>query len=100
MTMVGANQSDDDKTKLGFWIVVIGMVIAALVYVAAIIRYGTAQDVATSIGPITTLIGTLAGAFFGQQVGSAGKDKAQKTALKLALQSPQMNAAEAKAILE
>ncbi len=76
--------NDDEKVRLGFYVVIIGMVIAGLLLLAAMYRYTTAQDVATSIGPLTTLIGTLAGAFFGQQIGSAGKDKAQKTAIKLA----------------
>lgn len=79
------NQPDDDKVKLGFCVVIIGMVIAALLFLAAMLRYSTAQDVATAIGPLTTLIGTLAGAFFGQQLGSAGREKAQQTAVKLAV---------------
>lgn len=79
--------TDDEKVKLGFWVVIVGMVIAGLLLAVAMLRYSTAQDVATSIGPLTTLIGTLAGAFFGQQIGSAGKDKAQRTAIKLAATS-------------
>jgi hypothetical protein len=76
--------TDDEKIKLGFWVVIIGMVLAAVLFLAAMYKYTSASDVATSIGPVTTLIGTLSGAFFGQQIGSAGKDKAQKTAIKLA----------------
>ena len=97
--MAGPNPSDDEKTKLGFWIVVIGIVVAALVFVAALYKYNKSNDVATSIGPVTTLIGTLAGAFFGQQVGSAGKDKAQKTALTLALQHPAVSLEDAKKMI-
>jgi hypothetical protein len=67
---------DDEKVKLGFWVATIRMAIAGLLFLAAIIKYSTGQDVSTSIAPLTTLIGSLAGAFFGQQIGSAGKDKA------------------------
>lgn len=95
----GKANSDDEKVKLGFWVVIVGMVIAALLLLAAMYRYSTAQDVATSIGPLTTLIGTLAGAFFGQQIGSAGKDKAQKTAIKLAA-STKLSVEEVKALLD
>ena len=91
--------SDDEKVKLGFWVVIVGMVIAGLILAVAMFRYSTAQDVATSIGPLTTLIGTLAGAFFGQQIGSAGKDKAQKTAIKLAASS-KLTPQEIKALLD
>ena len=37
------------------------------------------------MSPITTLIGTLAGAFFGQQVGSANAEKAHNTALRMVM---------------
>ena len=76
--------NDPEKTKLGFWVVIVGILIAAGLFLAAVYKYSAASDVATSLGPITTLIGTLVGAFFGQQVGSAGKAQAQKNNIKLA----------------
>ncbi|MDE1854070.1 MAG: hypothetical protein KGI38_10065 [Thaumarchaeota archaeon] len=82
---VSGNQKTPKETLYGFYVVVIGLAVATFAFSIALYRYTSAQDLATAIGPITTLIGTLVGAFFGQQVGSAGKEKAHRTALKLAL---------------
>lgn len=49
------------------------------VFVVAVAFYDTAQDVATVIGPITTLVGTLIGVVFGVQTANQGREReAQK----------------------
>ncbi|MGA2310664.1 MAG: hypothetical protein ABSG57_14110 [Candidatus Bathyarchaeia archaeon] len=65
------------RTVYGFGVVVTGLVLVALVYVAAVVRWNTAADVTTVVGSVTGIIGTLVGVFFGNSVGSAGKDKAE-----------------------
>jgi hypothetical protein len=61
---------------LGFGVVVSGLVLVAIVYLAAVMKWSTAADVTTVVGSVTGIIGTLVGVFFGNSVGSAGKDKA------------------------
>jgi hypothetical protein len=89
------NGRGDNKDKYGFLVVVIGMILGCSVFIVAIFKYSTAQD----ITPLTTLIGTLAGAFFGQQVGSSGKDKAVKQAYRQGLLA-NMKPEEAKPFIE
>lgn len=66
----------EDKTWLGFWIVIAGLVAVAAVFVIAVEKYSSAADASTVLGAVTGAIGALVGAFFGVQAGSAGKDKA------------------------
>ena len=49
----------------------------AVVYIVAVVKWNTAADVTTVVGSVTGIIGTLVGVFFGNSVGSAGKDKAE-----------------------
>jgi hypothetical protein len=65
------------RTVYGFGVVVTGLVLVAIVYIAAVVRWSTAADVTTVVGSVTGIIGTLVGVFFGNSVGSAGKDKAE-----------------------
>jgi hypothetical protein len=61
----------------GFGVVVSGLVLVAIVYIVAVVKWNTAADVTTVVGSVTGIIGTLVGVFFGNSVGSAGKDKAE-----------------------
>jgi Na+/H+ antiporter NhaC len=67
----------NDRTKYGFYLVIIGLVVILVVFVVAVRKYTTANDVVTVIGSVTGVIGTIVGAFFGVQVGAAGKEKAE-----------------------
>jgi len=51
--------------------------LVAVVYIVAVVKWNTAADVTTVVGSVTGIIGTLVGVFFGNSVGSAGKDKAE-----------------------
>jgi len=64
-----------------FQLSVIGLVLAALL-VGALLWAGwkTAADVASVVGLFTSVLGTLVGLFFGLQIGSADKAKAEDRA--------------------
>jgi ABC-type nickel/cobalt efflux system permease component RcnA len=74
---VTAFQTDQLRIKYGFRIVIIGLVLVAVVFLAAIVKWTTASDVAAAVSSVTGVVGTIIGAFFGVQVGSAGKEKAE-----------------------
>ena len=60
-------------------------IVAVLVALGiAVLAFKSAADVAQSIGPVTTVIGTIVGAFFGIAVGSSGRDQATDAAIKAA----------------
>jgi len=58
-------------------VIVSGLVLVAIVYLAALVKESSAADVTTVVGSVTGIIGSLVGVFFGNSVGSAGKDKAE-----------------------
>jgi hypothetical protein len=68
---------DELRMRYGFWIVIAGLVVVGAVFVAAVLKWTTAADVSTAVGSLTGVVGTIIGAFFGVQVGSAGKEKAE-----------------------
>jgi len=72
-----ASQTDQMRIRYGFWIIILGFVLVTVVFLAAILKWTTASDVATVVGSVTGVVGTIIGAFFGVQVGSAGKEKAE-----------------------
>jgi len=64
-----------------FQLAVIGLGLAAALVVALLIAGWTdASGVASVVGLFTSVLGTLVGAFFGLQVGSADKAKAEQRA--------------------
>ena len=68
---------DQLRIKYGFWVVIGGLVVIVLAFFAAIARWTVASDVTAVVGSVTGVVGTVVGAFFGVQVGSAGKEKAE-----------------------
>jgi hypothetical protein len=74
----------------GFVIVILGLVCLLTVFLANF-KFTSASDVTTTVTSVGGVIGTIVGAFFGLQLGAAGKDKveqqrnkAQERALELA----------------
>ena len=63
------------QVRYGFAVVVIGLILVAFIFGIALVRWSSASDVSTVVSSATGVVGTLVGAFFGVQVGSAGKDK-------------------------
>lgn len=79
------------RWKYGLYAVCAGIGAVFLCFAFAVVRYSTAGDAASAVAPALTAIGTLAGAYFGVQVGSAGREEAdarredaQSLSLKLA----------------
>ncbi|MBV9312254.1 MAG: hypothetical protein JO100_00670 [Pseudonocardia sp.] len=75
----GTGISPDGSTarwRYGLIALCVGLGILLLAYFVTIFRYPVASDTATAIAPMATVVGSLAGAYFGIQVGAAGKDKA------------------------
>lgn len=71
----GSTDSDCKRTTYGFVIVIVGLFVVSVVYIAAIMRFSAVGDVTAVVGTVTGLIGTIIGAFFGIQVGAEGKNK-------------------------
>ena len=69
------SNAGQSQTKYGFGIVVIGLILVGFIFGIAVLRWTSASDVSTVVSAATGVIGTLVGAFFGVQLGSAGKDK-------------------------
>lgn len=69
--------SDDSPLRLlmGRDLIALGFLLVLASLALAVAFFDTATDVATAIGPVTTLVGSLLGAVFGIQVGSQGREK-------------------------
>jgi hypothetical protein len=80
----GAGEADLERIKYGAILILAGLVNITIVFLVAVIRYPQASDVASAVGALTAVVGTLVGAFFGAHIGSAGRERAQATAVKLA----------------
>lgn len=61
----------------GLVVVLAGLVVITFAFVVALKEYDKAADVSTALAPVTGVVGTLVGAFFGVQAGAAGKEKAE-----------------------
>jgi len=69
--------ADEKRVIYGFWIVLFGLFVVGVVFIVAILKWTTAADVATAVGSLTGVVGTIVGAFFGVQAGASGKEKAE-----------------------
>jgi hypothetical protein len=54
----------------GFWIVVIAIAVLGAAFGAALIKWGSARDVVTTMGPITGAVAALVAAYFGVRAGT------------------------------
>lgn len=79
-----ANGSPDNKTSARwiYGLVAVGLglvaIVASLLIVA--IQFDKAADVGAVLGVVVAPIGTIVGAYFGVQAGSAGKEAADQNA--------------------
>src|SRR5438094_10639418 len=69
---------DELRVKRGIWIVISGLIAVVIVFAMSMRKFSAAADVVAVLGPITSVVGSLVGAFFGLQLGSAGKEKADE----------------------
>lgn len=72
------NGAANTQAMQGFYVVVVGLLVVLAIYVVAVLRWDSASDVAAVVGSAGGLVGTVIGAFFGVQVGSAGRDRAER----------------------
>src|SRR5438477_7816245 len=90
--------SSDSRTEqmritYAFWLAVVGLSIAASLAMFLVFapKYDS-KDVVAVVGLFTSVLGTLVGAFFGLQIGSAGKEKADRNAKKAQDEAQKANA--------
>jgi hypothetical protein len=53
-------------------VVVVGLTTVAAAFGLAVLHYTKSSDVSTALAPLTGVVGTIVGAYFGLQVGSQG----------------------------
>jgi hypothetical protein len=82
--MVQNREIEKLRIKKAFWLSLLGLFLASLLVVFLVLmgefRAKTAADITSVVGLFTTTLGTLVGAFFGLQIGSSGKEAAEKRA--------------------
>lgn len=69
------------RIEKAFYLSVFGLLLSASLVVALLIAgWKTASDITAVVGLFTSVLGTIVGAFFGLQIGAAGKEKAEQRA--------------------
>jgi hypothetical protein len=68
------------RISRAYYLAIFGLGLAAGLVVALLIAGWKASDVTSVVGLFTSVLGTLIGAFFGLQIGSADKAKAEDRA--------------------
>ena len=70
-----------DKTTsdgpYGMWVILAGLAAMTAVTIVALIRYSNPTAIVTSLGPVTGVIGTLVGAYFGMRGSSLAQQHAR-----------------------
>jgi len=72
-----APNADLLRIKYGAWLIASSFLLLGIVFGLAIWQFSAAADVTAVVGSVTTVVGTIIGAFFGVQIGSAGKEAAE-----------------------
>jgi hypothetical protein len=65
------------RLRYGFWIIITGFALVFLITIISTFRWVEVTSVATVVGAVASLVGTVVGAFFGVQVGAVGKERAE-----------------------
>jgi hypothetical protein len=77
------NQVEMLRINKAFWLAIVGLTIAALlVLVLLLFDFKESNDIVAIVGLFTSVLGTLVGAFFGLQIGAAGKEQTEQRATK------------------
>jgi uncharacterized membrane protein len=71
-----SEEIDRLRLRYGFWIIITGFALVALITIISSFRWAEVTSVATVVGSVASLVGTVVGAFFGVQVGAVGKERA------------------------
>ena len=72
-----SEEIDRLRLRYGFWIIITGFVLVFLITLIATFRWSEVTSVATVVGAVASLVGTVVRAFFGVQVGAVGKERAE-----------------------
>jgi hypothetical protein len=78
--VAAADESSKWKYMYGVWVVLAGLLVILVAFIWAVESYAKAADASTALAPVTGVVGTIVGAYFGVAVGAAGKDKADARA--------------------
>jgi hypothetical protein len=65
------------RLKYSLWVVLVGLLASLVAVLVAIWKLTDPTSIAGVVASLTGLVGTVVGAFFGVQVGAAGKEKAE-----------------------
>ncbi len=82
-TDTNAKDYATEKYRIGkaFQLSIIGLSLAAMLVIVLIFAgWKSSSDITAVVGLFTSVLGTLVGAFFGMQIGSADKAKAEERA--------------------
>jgi hypothetical protein len=71
-----SEEVDRLRLRYGFWIIITGFTLVFLITIISSFRWAEVTSVATVVGAVASLVGTVVGAFFGVQVGAVGKERA------------------------
>jgi hypothetical protein len=80
---VGKKCDDIERLRItrAFWLSIFGLMLAvALIPMLLLAGIRAASEIVSIVGVFTSVLGTIVGAFFGLQVGSAGKGAAERRA--------------------
>jgi hypothetical protein len=65
----------------GMWVTLAGVAAVTSITIVALIRYDDATSIVTALGPVTAVIGTLIGAYFGLRGSSLAQQNANTAEL-------------------
>lgn len=81
---------DSLRAQYGVWVVLAGFAVVFLSFGVAVLAFSNASGVSTALAPITGVVGTLVGAYFGVQAGASGKKDAENARAKAEHQVKQL----------
>lgn len=70
------------------WVIMAGLAAMTVVTLAALFRYSNPSAIVTALGPVTGVIGTLVGAYFGLRGSSLAQQHANQAEAARALNAP------------
>jgi hypothetical protein len=65
------------KIKYGVWLSGAAFLLLGVVCSLSVIKMTVGSDMVAAVGSVSTVVGTIIGAFFGAQIGSHGKEAAE-----------------------
>ena len=68
---------DRDRIKYGVWLSAAAFLLLGVVSGIGVTRMTVGSDMVAALGSVTTVVGTIIGAYFGVQIGSHGKEAAE-----------------------